>query len=116
MNLYAIIDLDDDGQPEALLVLDPELGFGGKPGDYWVAVPALAYPMRLSELIEEGATFYGMSDRPDAAAPSVLAADDSKRGRWRKFLRRLKRFAQSPAGKATVRIAKAYAKASGVPL
>jgi hypothetical protein len=116
MNLYAIVALDDDGQPEALLVLDPELGFGDKPGDYWVAVPALAYPMRLSELIEEGATFYGMSEKPEAANPYTLEAEEPKRGRWRKFLRRLKRFAQSPAGKATVRIAKAYAKASGVPL
>jgi hypothetical protein len=112
IQLYAIVDLDDDGQPEALLVLRHQVELSPRdefPGDYWLAVPALPYPERLSVLIDNGATFIGMSESPADATPARLEGEYGKRQkRWVRWAKK--------AGKVLVRVAKAYAKRQGVAL
>jgi hypothetical protein len=119
VRLYAIVDLDDDDEPEALLVVRHETRVLSSsdssvildPGDYIVAVPHLAHPERLSNLIADGATFHGMSEDPGHADPEHLCPESDSGGRFgRRVWRWLKRVSKSEAGRAAGRLAVRYVR------
>jgi hypothetical protein len=111
VRLYAIVDLDDDDEPEALLVLRSEVESFEDYDDYIVAVPHLAHPERLSKLIANGATFHGMSEDPGHADPEHLCPESESKGRFgRRVWRWLKRVSKSEAGRAAGRLAVRYVR------